>query len=175
MKKGKDRSADTSKSVRHARTLRIAMAAASLGMCIGISPGDVLAVSAQREPIKDSFNTEPQQLAAAFLKFDGVDGESKTDSIPTRPGRSIQKAEQPGASFQKVEQPAASFQKVEQPAVVPQGRNRGPRSPRSSSRQPRSPRSTDRGLRSPRSSSRQPRSPKSIDRGLRSPRSSTEQ
>jgi hypothetical protein len=93
------------------------MAAASLGMCIGISPGDVLAGSAQREPMKDSFNTEPQHLAAAFPKFDGVDGESKTDSIPTSPGQSIQSTEQPAASFPKVHRPAASFPKVEQPGA----------------------------------------------------------
>lgn len=113
MRKGKDRSADTSKPVRHARTLRLAMAAASLGMCIGISPGDVLAGSAQKEPIKDGFNTEPQQPAPTFPKFDGVSGESKTDSIATSPGQSIQSTEQPAASFPKVEQPGTSFGKVE--------------------------------------------------------------
>jgi hypothetical protein len=117
MNKGKDRSADTSKPVRHARTLGLAVAAASLGMCIGISPGDVLGVSAQTEPTKNSIDSEPQQLAAAFLKIDGVPGESNTGGTPARPGRSIQKAEQPAASFPKVEQPAASFPKVEQPAA----------------------------------------------------------
>jgi hypothetical protein len=117
MKKGMDRSVETSKPVRHARTLRLAMAAASLGMCIGISPGDVLAVSAQREPVEDSFRTKPQQLAAAFPKIDGVSGESNPGSIQTSPGQSIQSAEQPGASFPKVDRPAASFPKVEQPGA----------------------------------------------------------
>lgn len=106
------------------QAVRLAVAAATLGMTIGISPCIVLAnpwnpgqadqsiPSAERFALKDSkavdLITTP---GAGYAKFDG-------------PGSKNLKIEQPGALFPKVEQPDAVFikgettQDVEKPAAV---------------------------------------------------------
>jgi hypothetical protein len=95
------------------KALRLAMAAVSLGMCIGITPGTVLGFSAQPEQTKDGYFSGSQQPGGAFIKFDGIDGEAQDSAVST-----IQPAERPAAVFPKVEHPAAVFPKVEQPAAA---------------------------------------------------------
>ena len=97
----------------HQHALRLAVAAATLGMSMGIQPSETLATPSQVEPNPNETATktpEPIRLAGVFAKYDGVDGES---------AKAVQK---PGAEFHKVEPaaagyPSAAYPKVEQPAA----------------------------------------------------------
>ncbi|MFW6357482.1 MAG: hypothetical protein ACOC0K_01985 [bacterium] len=114
MKKGKDHPADSSKPVRSARTIQLAMAAVSLGMCLGITPGIVLKAEAQPAVSNEDATSGPQQPGGRFLKL-----EQPGAAFPKveQSGAAFPKVERPGGAFYKVEQPAASFPKVEQPGA----------------------------------------------------------
>lgn len=90
--------------------LRLAVAAAALGMTMGISPAAVLAVPAVAVGGDSATATEPLRLAAGYMKFDDIKGESQAGAMP--PNR-------PPAVFPKLERPATAFPKVEMPSRPP--------------------------------------------------------
>ena len=98
-------------SERRDQTLRLAMAAATLGMTMGISPGDTLAAPAYA--IAETENTIPSERVGA--EFPKVERPSAVFPKVERPAAAFPKMEKPGAEFPKVEMPGAAFPKVEKP------------------------------------------------------------
>ena len=119
--------------IDHQHRLGLAVAAATLGMTMGIQPSETFATPSQAEPTPNTSATqtpEPMRLAAVFAKYDGVDGESAkaTQGPIQKPGAEFHKVEPaavgyPGAAYPKVEQPAAgrpgaAYPKVEMPGAA---------------------------------------------------------
>jgi len=104
------------------------VATASLGMSVGISPVNALAIPAQPGPSTDSVTSEPQRLGAEFAKIEGEASQQggTTTIVPDikkappaeKPGTELKKDEWPRAAFPKVEKPGAEFPKVEKPGAV---------------------------------------------------------
>jgi hypothetical protein len=95
---------------KNQHSLRLAVATATLGMSMGVSPGVVLAspdmVSVQ----------EPIQVAAAKVDPGRIDPKV-VPAVDTRPGTVFPKLEQPGVQHYKLEQPGVQYPKVEQPGM----------------------------------------------------------
>ncbi|MEN8188952.1 MAG: hypothetical protein ABFS19_03835 [Thermodesulfobacteriota bacterium] len=86
-------------------SLRIAIAAATLGMSMGVSPGEVLADS-QQVAQKD------QQVGVKNMKYDGVQKPGVTQAKPI-----------PAAVRYKVKKPRAAYPKIErQRTTQPKGK-----------------------------------------------------
>ena len=117
-------------------SLQLAVAAATLGMSMGVSPSIVLAspnAGVTQEPLQVS-TLNVQQPGVQYDKHSqsGIDlskveqpgvqydkhSQSGIDlSKVEQPGAAYPKVEQPGAAYPKVEQPGAAYPKVEQPGV----------------------------------------------------------
>lgn len=118
----------------HDHKLRVAVAAATLGMSMGIQPSQTLARPSQPGPSPNesaAATPEPMRLAAAFAKYDGVDGESDKAAQEVRGADQLKHEavdrgsipmQKPGAEFHKVEpaavqRPGTAYPKVETPAA----------------------------------------------------------
>lgn len=119
--------------IDHQNRPRLAVAAATLGMTMGIAPSQTFATPSQAasNPTNSPTETpEPMRLTAVFAKYDGVDGESAkaTQGSIQKPGTEFHKVEPaaagyPGAGYPKVEQlaagrPGAAYPKVEMPGAA---------------------------------------------------------
>ena len=121
MSKKKKQSDQTTTRRGVSHPLSLAVAAASLGMTMGINPSDVLATPEQVEKeakVSTAVISETQRLAAVYVKIDGIKGESSDKKKKNKPTAAYPKVERPGTAFPKVEQPGAKFPKVEQPGVA---------------------------------------------------------
>jgi hypothetical protein len=103
----------------HDQALRLAVATAALGMSLGVSPSDALAIPDQRE-----LSAEPAaSVATEPLRSDGQVKKQKIkpDSVAQkmeRPATAYPKFERPEAGSVKRERPNAVFPKVERPNAV---------------------------------------------------------
>ena len=103
---------------KNQHSIRLAVAAATLGMSMGVAPGVVLASS------DTAVSDKPLQVAAAKVNPAKVNRQVKL-TLDTKPGVAYPKIEtpgvqqhkvtNPGAQFFKYERPGAQFPKVEQP------------------------------------------------------------
>ncbi len=86
--------------------LRLAVAAATLGMSMGISP-DVVLASPDTE-----VGQEPVRVAAANVDYGKI--EHRTDpKAHVKPGAVFPKVEHPGVQYEKFDQPGVKFPKRE--------------------------------------------------------------
>lgn len=123
------------------QALRLAVAATTLGMTMGIAPATVLgadeaAAAGGEAPaqVQDKASST-ERAGGAYMKFDDVKGESSKGAPASQKkfekvdllNRSYHKSEQgaassagaaPNASFHKAEQPAAGNYKVEKPPAA---------------------------------------------------------
>ena len=95
---------------KNQHSLRLAVATATLGMSMGVSPGVVLA-----SPDTGSVH-EPVKVAAANVDPGRINPQP-TPAMDARPGTVFPKVEQPGVQHTKVEQPGVQYPKVEQPGM----------------------------------------------------------
>lgn len=79
-------------------SLRLAVAAATLGMSMGVNPSVVLAGPDTGVAHKSS------QVAAATVDYGKIDHKAGS-TMGVKPGTAFPKVEQPGVQFPKVEQP----------------------------------------------------------------------
>ncbi len=90
--------------------LRLAVAAATLGMSMGISP-DVVLASPDTE-----VGQEPVRVAAANVDYGKI--EHRTDpKAHVKPGAVFPKVEHPGVQYEKFDQPGVQNIKIDQPGV----------------------------------------------------------
>jgi len=118
-------------------SLRLAVAAATLGMTMGVNPNDALAIPTQAEQLPiEAVSTEVAPGAAnikddkvirlakkeapeaAFMKVEKNEQPVTVPSTMERPGKVNHKVKQPGKIPQKRERPGKVYPKVEQPGKV---------------------------------------------------------
>ncbi|MCC7259388.1 MAG: hypothetical protein IT486_13565 [Gammaproteobacteria bacterium] len=93
------------------QTLRLAVAATTLGMTMGIAPAAVL--GADEAPVREAPSKVQDDAATtgkaggAYMKYDSVDGEARMSA----PGAAQHK-------FEKIERPAAGNAKVQAPPAA---------------------------------------------------------
>ena len=117
----------TKQKDKNQHSLRLAVAAATLGMSMGVNPGVVLASPTVAEPLpNEDVAQEPLQLAAGYVDYGEIDyqnaapmGAGPDAAYPKveQPGGQYQNYKQPGVQYPKVEQPGVQYPKVEQPGV----------------------------------------------------------
>jgi hypothetical protein len=112
---------------KNQHSLHLAVAAATLGMSMGINPDTVLASPTLTVPLSNEdagVAHEPLRLAAEYMDSGntGFQAEPQMDERPglaspevKQPGVRNFKFFRPGTAFPKVEQPGVQFPKVEQP------------------------------------------------------------
>ena len=104
---------------KNKHSLHLAVAAATLGMSMGINPDTVLAnptlaVALSNE--NDGVAHEPLQLAAEYVDS-GKTGYQAEPQMDARPGLATPKVKQPGVKNFKFFRPGTDFPKEEQPGV----------------------------------------------------------
>jgi len=95
---------------KNQHSIRLAVAAATLGMSMGVAPGVVLASS------DTAVSNKPLQVAAT--KVNPAKGNRQVKpTLDTKPGVAYPKIEKPGAQFDKYERPGTQYWKYERPGA----------------------------------------------------------
>ena len=107
----------TKQKDKNQHSLRLAVAAATLGMSMGVNPGVVLASPTVAEPLpNEDVAQEPLQLAAGYVDYGEIDYQNAAP-MGARPGAAYPKVEQPGGQYQNYKQPGVQYDKHTQPGV----------------------------------------------------------